>query len=260
LGNKEAEIENRIREFEESLKSLKLKKSELEEKLKNYADVRDLDEVKGEYGMVKRDLEEKSKKLGETRRELEHLGERLKRKEELLKEISDLEKKLEIYRVISNDFRGDRFQKYVSEIMLRKVVDRASEYFYKFTGNYFFELERMARGREKDIVVVDISTSQKRPVSSLSGGETFLASLSFAFAVSDLLSGSANLESLFIDEGFGSLDQDMRERVSEILETIKTNVNKMIGIVSHIPDFAERFTERIVVEKKGDYSEVKVIY
>jgi exonuclease SbcC len=78
--------------------------------------------------------------------------------------------------------------------------------------------------------------------------------------VSDILSGNANLESLFIDEGFGSLDQDMRERVSEILEAIKTNVNKMIGIISHIPDFAERFSERIIVEKKGDFSEVKVIF
>ncbi|AAC07092.1 exonuclease subunit SbcC [Aquifex aeolicus] len=260
LGDKEAELERKIKEFEESFQSLKLKKSEIEEKLKEYEGIRELSDIKGEYESVKTQLEEKHKKLGEVKRELEHLGERLKRKEELQKEISELEKKLEVYRVISNDFRGDRFQKYVSEIMLQKVVDRASEYFYKFTGNYFFELERATKGRDKDIVVVESSTSQRRPVSSLSGGETFLASLSFAFAVSDLLSGSANLESLFIDEGFGSLDQDMRERVSEILEAIKTNVNKMIGIVSHIPDFAERFTERIVVEKKGDYSEVRVIY
>jgi len=260
LGEKEAEYEKRIKDFEESLTTLKLKKSELEEKLKNFEGIRSLEEVKKDYETLKGELEEKSKKLGEVKREIQHLSERLKRKEELQREISEIEKKLEVYRVISNDFRSDRFQKFVSEIMLRKVVDRASEYFYKFTGNYFFELEKITRGRDRDIVVVESSTSQTRPVSSLSGGETFLASLSFAFAVSDLLSGSANLESLFIDEGFGSLDQDTRERVSEILETIKTNINKMIGIVSHIPDLAERFTERIVVEKKGDYSEVKVIY
>ena len=200
------------------------------------------------------------RRAGELEREIQHVEEKLKRKEEIEKELKELEERLYVYNVIRTDFRSDRFVKYLSDIMLRRIIDRASEYLEKFTGTYSFELAKTTGSKDKDLVILDRSTGQARPVSSLSGGETFLASLSLAFSVSDILSGNANLESLFIDEGFGSLDQEMRERVSEILETIKTNVNKMVGIISHIPDLAERFEQRIVVEKFGDSSEVRVFY
>ncbi len=86
-----------------------------------------------------------------------------------------------------------------------------------------------------------------------------MASLSLALGVSDVLSSQANLESLFIDEGFGSLDDETRERVSEILEVVRININRMVGIISHLPDLAERFHQRIVVRRHGDHSTVEVI-
>ncbi|GAB6065386.1 exonuclease subunit SbcC [Aquifex pyrophilus] len=255
LGEKEKEVEETIREYEENLRELSFKRKELREKLKEYEDTRDLRKTEDIYLKVKEEIERLTKAIGELETELQHVRERIKRKEEITEELKALEEKLRVYGVIKNDFRADRFQKYVADIMLSKVIDRASEYFYKLTGNYFFELDE-----RKNITVRDTTTNQLRPVNSLSGGETFLASLSLAFGVSDILSGNAHLESLFIDEGFGSLDEDTRERVGEILEAIKTNVNRMIGIISHIPDLAEKFSQKIIVEKKGDFSEIKVIY
>ncbi|WP_461832170.1 exonuclease subunit SbcC [Aquifex sp.] len=255
LGEKEKEIERTIKEHEENLINLSYKKRELEERLKDYEDTKDLEEAEALYLKVKEEIENLTKTIGELERELQHVRERIKRKEEIKRELKSIEDKLRVYAIIKSDFRADRFQKYVTDIMLSKVIEQASEYFYKLTGNYLFELDE-----RKNIAVRDTTTNQLRPVNSLSGGETFLASLSLAFGVSDILSGSAHLESLFIDEGFGSLDEDTRERVGEILEAIKTNINRMIGIISHIPDIAERFSQRIIVEKKGDFSEVKVIY
>jgi len=256
----ERKAEERIELYERSLSLLIQRQKELEEKLSDFPEVRALEEVKKEREELKEAIDGLSVKLGELRRELEHARTRLKRKEELKREIEELEEKLRVYDTIRNDFRADRFQRFVAEIMLRKVVDRASEYLYKFTGGYLFELGDAQGSRDRELLVVDTSTNQTRPVTSLSGGETFLASLSLAFGVSDILSGNANLESLFIDEGFGSLDQDTRERVGEILEAIKTNVNKMIGIISHIPDIAERFSERVIVEKRADSSYIRVVY
>ncbi len=260
LGEKEQEIEEKIREWEERYKLLAGKKEELKNKLEQLAEVKELSEVAPLYDKLKKGKEELLRKAGELEKEIQHVEEKLKRKQEIEKELKELEEKLYVYNVIRTDFRSDRFVKYLSDIMLRRIIDRASEYLEKFTGTYSFELAKTAGSKDKDLVILDRSTGQARPVSSLSGGETFLASLSLAFSVSDILSGNANLESLFIDEGFGSLDQEMRERVSEILETIKTNVNKMVGIISHIPDLAERFEQRIVVEKFGDSSEVRVFY
>ena len=139
--------------------------------------------------------------------------------------------------------------------MLKRIVERASEYLFNFTNNYEFLMD--AKG---DIAVFDRAQGVERDVRSLSGGETFLASLSLALGVSDVLSADAHLESLFIDEGFGSLDEETRERVSDILEVIKQRINRMVGIISHIPDLAERFHQRIIVKKQGDFSTLEVIY
>ncbi|MCX8060309.1 MAG: double-stranded DNA exonuclease, partial [Aquificaceae bacterium] len=103
-------------------------------------------------------------------------------------------------------------------------------------------------------------TGQDRTVSSLSGGETFLASLSLAFAVADILSQNAPLESLFIDEGFGSLDGETRESLSDFFDLVRESTNRMVGIITHVEDVAQKFSQRIEVEKKDGYAQLKVVY
>ncbi len=259
LGDRERELEREIKEYEKTLQTLTSRKQELQEKLKSLGEVRNLSAVRREYEEAMGLFEELTRRVGELRKEIESVRELLSRREELIRRTKEIEEKMRIYNTLRNDLKGDRFQKFVADIMLVKVVDRASHYFNRFTGTYHLEVTKVEGYREKDIVVVDTTTGQRRPVSSLSGGETFLASLALAFGVSDVLAGSANLESLFIDEGFGSLDQDMRDRVSEILEAVKSNVSRMIGIISHIPDIAERFEQKVLVEKKGDFSEIRVV-
>ncbi len=258
LRSEEEELRRRLAELSSKRDTLMSRVSELEREeemlgsmlRKKVEDVGVL-EVELERGEDR--LEEVHRKLGELRSSKEQLKEKLRRKRELKGEIEKLEKEVRIYKALAEDLRGDRLQNFVASLMLMRVVERASYYFMSFTGTYEFTLD--GKG---DLLVIDRVNGGEREVKSLSGGETFLASLSLALGVSDVLSSKANLESLFIDEGFGSLDEETRERVSEILEVVKININRMVGIISHIPDLAERFHQRIVVKRHGDFSTVEV--
>ncbi|MEN3028377.1 MAG: SbcC/MukB-like Walker B domain-containing protein, partial [Aquificaceae bacterium] len=194
---------------------------------------------------------------GNLQKELENKKRELQEKEELEKRKEQLNEEYEIYEILNKDFWDSkhRFPDYVSKIVLHEMVEIANYYFSKFTsGNYTFELD-------DDLYVLEKNTGHKRPVSSLSGGETFLASLSLAFAVADIMSQNAPLESLFIDEGFGSLDAETRESLSDFLfEHIRGSSDRVIGIITHIDDIADKFSQRIEIEKRGGSAHIKVVY
>ncbi|NPB06904.1 MAG: hypothetical protein GXO03_04785 [Aquificae bacterium] len=256
LGEEEARLRARLDEYEEKLRLAERRREELLQELKRVPPCRPYEELRAKAEELKAALEEEVRRAGALETELNRAQEAVKRKGELEKELKEAEKEERLYGILKGDLRADAFQRFVADIMLARVVERAAYYFNKFTGSLSLELRGDA---EKEIVVVDALKGLERPVSSLSGGETFLASLALAFGVSEVLSGKANLESLFIDEGFGSLDEEMRDRVSELLETVKTHVSKLVGVITHVPDVAERFSQRVLVEKKGDHSVIRVV-
>ena len=96
---------------------------------------------------------------------------------------------------------------------------------------------------------------------TLSGGETFLASLALALALSERLpeiagtGGAMSLESLFLDEGFGTLDQDALDVAISGIEALASG-QRMIGVISHVPEVAERLADRIEVVKTGATSRI----
>jgi exonuclease SbcC len=112
-----------------------------------------------------------------------------------------------------------------------------------------------------DLVVVDhVNADERRSVRTLSGGETFQASLALALALSERLAdlatdGAARLESIFLDEGFGSLDVDALETVAATIERLGTS-GRMVGIVTHVRELAERVPVRFEVRKAGATSTV----
>ena len=89
---------------------------------------------------------------------------------------------------------------------------------------------------------------ESRSVKTLSGGESFIASLSLALALSDYLAGSKALGALFLDEGFGTLDSEALDAVTLVLETLNTT-GRTVGVITHVPSLAERLPNRLMVEK-----------
>ncbi len=244
-------VENHDREK----RSLEERIGILRDKLKDLGRTPEVGELQKKLSFLKKKLEENSEKIGQIRERMKVLEEALERKKKLADDIKEVNEKIRIYEILKEDLKSDRLQDFASSLMLGKIVRKAGEYLLSFTGNYEFHLDEKG-----DLVVVDRSRGTERAVNSLSGGETFLASLSLALGISDVLSARAHLESLFIDEGFGSLDEETRERVSDMLEVIKQKINRMVGIISHIPDLGDRFNQRIRVLKEERGSRLEIFY
>ncbi|ADC89185.1 SMC domain protein [Thermocrinis albus DSM 14484] len=248
------EVREKIEEYRNRRSLLEKRKEELYEKLSSLPQVRSSVEIIKEKDEVEKDLEEKQRELGaleERINRVKSFSVELRRKEE---ELRCLIEELAIYEKLAEDFRSDRFPDFIGTYVMEIVVNRANEYLERFSGgSYYFVLEG------GDLMVRDMSSGHTRPVETLSGGETFLASLALAFGVSDIISQKAPLESLFIDEGFGSLDRETRETLEGPFENIKSNSGRLVGIITHLEDMAEKFDQRIEVIRRGDRSEVRII-
>ena len=113
-----------------------------------------------------------------------------------------------------------------------------------------------------ELVVLDGYSGRTRPVETLSGGELFLASLSLAFGLSDVVqgnSGGVRLDSIFIDEGFGSLDQETLDTAMRALDEIQRS-GRTVGIISHVQELKSRISARIEVIPQGDGGSTCLLY
>jgi exonuclease SbcC len=116
-------------------------------------------------------------------------------------------------------------------------------------------------GSGLDLLVHDAYTGDRRPVATLSGGEGFMAALSLALGLSDVvqsISGGRHLETLFIDESFGSLDQEALDRAMEALSDLK-DTGRLVGIISHVSELKQRISARLEVEQTQEGSTLSMV-
>ena len=157
------------------------------------------------------------------------------------------------------------FEAYVQQYYFRFVVAAANKRLTRLTdGMFTLRVMREAANRVSqsglDLEVLDRSTGQARDVSTLSGGESFLASLALALGLSDAVqsqSGQIRMDAMFIDEGFGSLDENaLRSSIDVLLEL--ADGKRLIGIISHVQELEERIDKQIVVTKTPNGSTVRI--
>lgn len=158
------------------------------------------------------------------------------------------------------------FEQYVLAGYFEEILRAANLRFRKMTSGRY-EMSRVGQvgdGRVKDnleIQVMDHYTGKYRSVRTLSGGESFKASLALALGMSDVIqamSGGIRVDTLFIDEGFGALDSESLDQACETLMSL-VEKNRLIGIISHVPELSERIDRQIVVERTPAGSTVKVV-
>jgi exonuclease SbcC len=202
---------------------------------------------------------EVEKQHGEQRTLEERIGrmkQRLERSKKMRAELETEEQALWIYNQLAGDLRSDKFQAYVLEEAFTELVQGASVRLMSLTGERYSLLFR-----DGDILVVDNDNAGETRISdTLSGGETFLTSLSLALELSDQVqraAGAVHLDSLFIDEGFGTLDPDTLTLVSDTIQSLGVG-GRMVGIITHIPELREEFAQQIIVTKHQGFSTVEV--
>ncbi|AUC84183.1 nuclease SbcCD subunit C [Polaribacter sp. ALD11] len=157
----------------------------------------------------------------------------------------------ELFKIIGNS--KDAFNVYVQRLTLTQLLDLANVHLYKLNKRYSLKMEDEYKPKEElNFNLIDhYQTDQARLVDTSSGGEKFIISLALALGLSDLASKNVKIDSLFIDEGFGTLDKNTLETVISTLETLQSQ-GKMIGIISHVENLKERIPTQIQITKKSN--------
>mgnify|MGYP000265356735 CR=1 FL=1 len=248
-----------LAEAERQLVALKLQLEQ--EPVENQMDLTDLDRLVEEWTKTiderTKELAEKTNRYKTYERTVNRLQVELEDKSAAEKTFGDLAWMADV--ASGRNSQGMDFEQYVLRRYLAEVLRVANGRLNILTdGRYELTMQDERRDRRKrfglELDVFDFYTGDKRPVGSLSGGESFKASLALALALSDVVrsfAGGIELETLFIDEGFGTLDPSSLDSAVEVLVELKQQ-NRLVGIISHVPELKERIDNRIeVVKNRG---------
>lgn len=163
----------------------------------------------------------------------------------------------DLYAAISgkNDAVKLSLERYVQRYYYQRVIERANLRLRKMTDNMFELSLREPNGTQGqqglDLDVTDFQTGEIRAASTLSGGESFKAALALALGMADIIGDSTNvhIDAMFIDEGFGTLDDNSLNQALNVLMNISETDHRMIGVISHRPEMRERIMQKVYVRK-----------
>ncbi len=188
----------------------------------------------------------------------------------LWKEKEELEEEYRLYHDLFQTANGKLsvsldFQTYVQRQYFNQMIQAANKRLNDMTGGQFLlkcrELDSLGKQGEVglDLDVYSMIAGKVRDVKTLSGGESFMAALSMALGMSHIIQSTAasvSMDALFIDEGFGSLDEDSRMKAVRILKEL-AGERRLIGIISHVTELKEQIGKKLLVEKNEKGSKIR---
>ncbi|MCX5873665.1 MAG: hypothetical protein NTY51_10620, partial [Deltaproteobacteria bacterium] len=251
-------LELEIKEFDESLVALQDRVARLQNETRDI-EAPDIDGLANRSREVRESLEQALGRDAKLSQSIELLERDLKDCRDESQKHEALSTRYAIVGRIAEIANGQNnekitFQRFVLASLLDDVLIAASQRLRIMSGQRF-SLNRVASGGDKrmahglDLEVWDEYTGTARPVSTLSGGESFLASLSLALGLADVVqsySGGVNLDTIFIDEGFGSLDPEALDLAFQALLDLQAS-GRLVAIISHVPELRDRIPTRLEV-------------
>lgn len=200
----------------------------------------------------------------DNREVLDSLLSKLEERKTLLEEHARIDA---LYRMTSGNVSGARMdlETYVQRYYLERILYAANRRFQEMSAGQFelrmCDLEKAGEGRNRglDLMVYSTVTGKEREIRTLSGGESFMAALSLALGMADQIqqsSAAINLDMMFIDEGFGSLDEHSRNQAVRVLQEMAEG-SRLIGIISHVSELKQEIEDQLIVNKDENGSYVK---
>ncbi|SDE12894.1 exonuclease SbcC [Pricia antarctica] len=209
--------------------------------------------------------DELSVNIGKITQSLEDDKVTRERQQGVLTQLTLLKKDLVLWKTMNDligDANGSKFSNFVQDLTLEQLIGYANKRLSEFSDRYVLDIPTAEEAEKSDTLKIfdRYMGNARRSVRTLSGGETFLVSLAMAFALSDIASRNVKIESLFIDEGFGTLDPETLDQAITILEKMQNEGDKSVGVISHVGALKERITTQIQLDKSSlGYSSVSIV-
>lgn len=206
-----------------------------------------------------------NEKIGSLKTRLEADKKAKEKQKEFLNQLKGLQKEEALWKTMNDligDATGKKFSNFVQDLTLEQLIGYTNLRLKDLSDRYLLDIPTAEEGSKNDsLKVFDRHQGDaRRSINTLSGGETFMVSLAMAFALSDLAAKNVKIESIFIDEGFGTLDPDTLNQAITILEKMQNEGDKSIGVISHVEALKERITTQIRLEKMGSgYSTIEIV-
>ena len=222
-----------------------------------------LEELQAEHDEKKRQSDGFLQKIGAKKQELEANNENLERnrkkllEKEIQQQISDRWKRLD---ALIGSADGKKYRNFAQALTFENLIVLANKQLKKMSERYL--LKRVDDGVNPfELSVMDgFQNNDERTVQNLSGGEKFIVSLALALGLANMASRNMKIDTMFIDEGFGTLDSDYLNVILTALSNLQSE-GKLIGVISHLAELKERIATHIEVIPKGDgHSKLEIVY
>lgn len=252
------EVRAKIQQFKIDFETLKKVIEGLELKLKGLSfDDEQFSLAEKQFAEAQAELKQINDAVVTMTAEKGRLEKEYRKKEELLKELTKLQKRSENLKLMMNLFKGAGFVQYVSSIYLRQLCDHANIRFHRMTRNQL----SLQLNENNDFEIIDyLNEGRSRSVKTLSGGQAFQVSLSLALALAESVQSNAQADKnfFFIDEGFGTQDTESVNIVFETLSNLMKE-NRIVGIISHVEELKEKMPTALNIikdEQRGSLIEI----
>lgn len=247
--------QEKVNDFNSNLKLLELQKKSLEAENLQEVDEEKLKETESKINSLNEIVKELSESVGKLGAELERISSDNQKLKEISISLEDFTHKLDLAKELSTVLRGKALAEFVCEEYLQEVTVSANEKLeILMDGRYTLRFEN------KEFFVEDNFNDGKiRPASTLSGGETFVVSLSLALSISDAISmlSSRSMDFFFLDEGFGTLDSELCSIVINSLYKLESQ-NLKIGLISHVSELEESIKNKVIVTKEANGTKLRL--
>lgn len=278
LKNKELqlrqELENAKKLYNECDKNIGILESNLMELTKQLNELKDgnIDNLRLNLCDIQDSINRKEKELQKSYRRVHNNEDIYGHLNRTFVKMQEIEEKYTWVRALSNTANGTisgkekiMLETYIQMTYFDRIISKANLRLAKMSGNQYQLVRRKEAMNNRsqsglELDVIDYYNGSVRSVASLSGGEQFKASLSLALGLSDEVQSSAggiSLDTMFIDEGFGSLDDDSLEQAMDTLISSCGN-NRLVGIISHVGSLKSRLDKMLIVEKDKSGTKVRI--